>query len=375
MGVVPQHERRPRPIVDYSYSGLNAETVPLIPREAMQFGRTLERLLAHIVQSNPAYGPVHLMKLDIKDGFYRVWLRLEDIPKLGVAIPSGPEEPPLIAFPLALPMGWTESPPAFCAVTETIADIANQRIHKRQRAPPHRLDALASSPSQDAVTLPPPTSSVPQSTATTLPTARNPLQTTYQRRLATVDLFVDDFIAAAQGPKSRLTNVRRLLMESIDLILRPLQPGVDPPHRTEPISVTKLKKGDADWSTCKKVLGWIIDTVAQTITLPERRLHRLAELLGSIPPTQRRLSLEKWYKLLGELRSMSIALPGSRGLFSHLQAALKTRERNTRLRLTPGFHAALDDFRWIHQHLSERPTRLQELVPTTPSVVGTHDAS
>eukprot|EP00980_Cylindrotheca_fusiformis_P013603 scaffold3500_cov97-Cylindrotheca_fusiformis.AAC.1 len=164
-------------------------------------------------------------------------------------------------------------------------------------------------------------------------------------------------------------------MESIDLILRPLQPGVDPPHRTEPISVTKLKKGDADWSTCKKVLGWIIDTVAQTITLPERRLHRLAELLGSIPPTQRRLSLEKWYKLLGELRSMSIALPGSRGLFSHLQAALKTRERNTRLRLTPGFHAALDDFRWIHQHLSERPTRLQELVPTTPSVVGTHDAS
>eukprot|EP00980_Cylindrotheca_fusiformis_P027371 scaffold20209_cov98-Cylindrotheca_fusiformis.AAC.1 len=64
---------------------------------------------------------------------------------------------------------------------------------------------------------------------------------------------------------------------------------------------------------------------------------------------------------------MSIALPGSRGLFSHLQAALRTRERNTRLRLTPGFHAALDDFRWIHQHLSERPTRLQELVPTTPS--------
>ena len=38
MGVVPQHERRPRPIVDYSYSNVNQETVPLAPQEAMQFG-------------------------------------------------------------------------------------------------------------------------------------------------------------------------------------------------------------------------------------------------------------------------------------------------------------------------------------------------
>jgi hypothetical protein len=35
MGTVPQHERQPRPIVDYTFSGVNDETVPLSPREAM----------------------------------------------------------------------------------------------------------------------------------------------------------------------------------------------------------------------------------------------------------------------------------------------------------------------------------------------------
>jgi hypothetical protein len=51
MGVVPQHERRPRPIVDYSYSGVNTDTVPLAPPEAMQFGRALERIVAQVVHS------------------------------------------------------------------------------------------------------------------------------------------------------------------------------------------------------------------------------------------------------------------------------------------------------------------------------------
>ena len=137
MGVVPQHERRPRPIVDYTFSGINDDTVPLAPAEAMQFGRALERIIAQVVHNNPRFGPVHFIKLDIADGFYRVGLRVEDIPKLAVAIPSLPGELPLVALPLALPMGWTQSPPMFSAVTETIADVANQRLRHYQRSHPH----------------------------------------------------------------------------------------------------------------------------------------------------------------------------------------------------------------------------------------------
>jgi hypothetical protein len=38
MRVISQHARQPRPIVNYSFSGVNRDTVPLCPQEAMQFG-------------------------------------------------------------------------------------------------------------------------------------------------------------------------------------------------------------------------------------------------------------------------------------------------------------------------------------------------
>jgi len=98
MGVGPQHERRPRIIVDYSFYDLNANTVKHAPPEAMQFGRALERLLAQIVHANPRYGPVQLIKVDIADGFYRVKVQTDDIPKLAVALPTAEGEIPLVAL-------------------------------------------------------------------------------------------------------------------------------------------------------------------------------------------------------------------------------------------------------------------------------------
>jgi hypothetical protein len=137
MGVVPQRDRRPRIIVDYSAYGLNAETVKLAPREAMQFGKALERILQAIVDADPTFGPVQMIKVDIADGFYRVWLNVHDIPKLAVALPTLHGEEPLVALPLVLPMGWTESPPYFCATTETVADITNRRLANHWLPPPH----------------------------------------------------------------------------------------------------------------------------------------------------------------------------------------------------------------------------------------------
>ena len=102
--VVPQRDRRPRLIVDYTFSGLNEETVRLAPRDAMQFGRALQRVFT-TVHALPRYGPVHLAKIDVADGFYRVWVQLADVPKLGVVLPTTPSCEPLIAFPLASPMG------------------------------------------------------------------------------------------------------------------------------------------------------------------------------------------------------------------------------------------------------------------------------
>ena len=372
IGVVPQHERRPRTIVDYSFLGLNAETLKLSPQEAMQFGRALERIITQVVYADPRYGPVQFIKIDLSDGFYQIKVRAADIPKLGVSFPALGDESPLVAFPLSLPMGWTESPPYFCAFTETIADVANARILKWRNPKKHPLTRDADSTPASPEPFPdrPRPGTVP---TIRIPGRRNPLLPDRRRILATVDVFVDDFIAAAQGSKRRLNRVRRILMHAIDDVMRPVDSD-DPTFRKQPISVKKLRQGDACWSTIKKVLGWIIDSVAMTISLPPRRLQRLAELLASIPETQSRLAIDKWHQILGELRSMSLALPGSRGLFSSLQAALQSSD-GKRLRLTKSFHDALAEFEWIRSDLASRPTRLQELVPTNPTLLGAHDAS
>ena len=103
-GVKVERDRRPRWIGDYSYFKTNAETLPVDCLSAMQYGRALDRLIHEIVYADPALGYVYLLKADVSDGFYRIWLRPEDAPKLGLIFPSGEEEEQMLAIPLTLPM-------------------------------------------------------------------------------------------------------------------------------------------------------------------------------------------------------------------------------------------------------------------------------
>ena len=372
IGVVPQNNRRPRPIVDYSYYGVNDATQPNAPMDAMQFGRALERIIRKILLANPKYGKVHLIKVDLSDGFYRINLNPRDAVKLAVAFPSLPGEPPLVALPLSLPMGWKNSPPLFCAATETIADIANHWLLHEHPMPPHRLDHLADSKPTDP---PPLLPAVP--TGVPVPICADPhLARTRRRRLQTIEIYVDDFIGAAQGRRSYLQRVRRTLLHAVDDIFRPLD-ARDGPERKEPVSLKKLRQGDACWSTCKEILGWLLDTDQMTLTLTERRTNRLHALLfDEFPPGRKRARVADWHRLLGELRSMTLALPGSRGLFSVLQHTLRSATAaSRRVALTETVQSILDDFRELYSHMHARPTRLQELVPLTPTLHGNHDAA
>ena len=138
MGVVPQHERRPRPIVDYSFSYVNHDTVPLSPPEAMQFGRALERLLSQIVHSNPRFGPVRFIKVAHCGRLLPRLAPPGGCPQAGCCRPSLPTRATPSGHPPILAHGLDTIPPLLLCGHRTIADVANLHLHKRRRPALHR---------------------------------------------------------------------------------------------------------------------------------------------------------------------------------------------------------------------------------------------
>ena len=257
------------------------------------------------------------------------------------------------------------------------------RLRRVAHPLPHHLDELAQS-------IQAPLPAPPSDMSYLPPIARDPSLPATGQPLSYTDVFVDDFVGAAQRsaqalpphpaipvatpPLDNLQRVRRILLHAVDDVFRPLEPS-DPPERREPVSMKKLLEGDCSWGTIKLILGWIVDTDNLTIRLPPHRITRLAEILESVPRSQHRTSIKKWHAIiLGELRSMALALPGARNVFSTMQNALALK-KGGRVALHKGVHDALDDFRWMHQQISTRPTHIAELVPLPPVAEGHHDAS
>lgn len=91
-----------------------------------------------------------------------------------------------------------------------------------------------------------------------LPKAK-PLRHHQRKALGCVDVFVDDEVGLGQGSPAPLKRLRQILMQVNDLVLCPNL--LHEQHGKEPMSVSKMAKGDAQWTTLKVVLGWLIDAL------------------------------------------------------------------------------------------------------------------
>jgi hypothetical protein len=385
-------------LVDHTWFRVNEHTVTELPPEVMQFGGALPRILWLLRHADPDLGPVYLAKFDIADGFYRLFLDPDDATKLAVLMPRYDNEPQLVAIPLSLMMGWVSSPPTFCAASETAADLANAALFRRT-VPPHRLETLAAahdcwesplsqSPGPLTVTSPmtvEPPRSVGPLAPSSLPTAepgalvpcplpqpedRAPLLR-HKGPIAHVDVFIDDFIGVAQGSRRRCRNVRRCIMHAVDKVFA--RPNVGTPGRKEAVSVKKLCKGDGGWCQRKEILGWMLDTARGTIELTPRRCLRVLDIFDYLRH-RTRVSVKKWQRILGELRFMAPAIPGSAGLFGALQLGLSHSDRH-RVRITSHLRDHLVDFETLARSILQRPTRIAEVVPDYPSAIGAVDAA
>ena len=421
LGIKEERERKPRLVCDHSFFGINQNTITRTPPEAMQFGGTLQRVLNAIRHADPRFGPVHLSKYDIKDGFYRLFLNANDAPMLAVTLPTYEGEEPMVAIPLVLTMGWTESPPTFCSASETIADLANANAYKHH-VQPHRLEEncdpgdqwnlsacrhlrltkpapvdLPAQPSYQGkgTRLQPTLEPVPEETGAAGPAITSPGDASspeptkraalaplpappsqvsnrpWRQPLRRVDVFVDDFIGLVQGTRRQMRNLRRHILHAIDAVFDQPLPGET--RRQEAASVKKLLKGDGSWTTRKLILGWIIDTVQGTLELPPHRQQRLRSIFDSLRG-KTRISKRHWMKYLGELRFMSTGIQGSAGLFGALQLGLKEADPH-RVRISKHIREHLDDFERLAQDLCDRPTKIAELLPEHPTVIQAVDAA
>ena len=157
----------------------------------------------------------------------------------------------LIGFHISLPMGFVDSCPYFCVVTETITDMFNQGDTAIQ--PTHLFELLANTaplPKHECHVL-----------AETMAVEETHLEELFLRAsleaqsqiLRYIDVYIDYFILLQQGASSMRWDALCKLLHTIDEMIHP---NDEEDHtRTEPNSTKKLKLRDRYFSTFKKLLG------------------------------------------------------------------------------------------------------------------------
>ena len=165
--------------------------------------------------------------------------------KLAVLFLSRPGEATLVGIPLTNPMSWCSSPPNFSACTETPADLANASLENpskqaTDRKTPHCLDNISKTAPLD---IPPiMTAHIPYTPCTSL----------FKKPLRYWDIYVDDFCGLVQGNQWTRRWVKQILLRLLDRVFHLLDDN-DTAFRQEPVSIKKMKQGDATWTTSKAI--------------------------------------------------------------------------------------------------------------------------
>ena len=384
IAAIPHKSRDFRMILDLSYMfTIEGELWPSVnmsshppnpPLAAMaQMGQVLPRLVHAIATSPEEKGPWVFMKLDIKDGFWRMSVPEEEQFNFCYVLPQmTPDEPIQIVVPTALQMGWKYSPHCFSVGTETGRDVA-ENLSEEPQLPPHPFEALTMT-FDDQLSL-----YQLQNPSTwkdcDLPERRDQLN-------KLLEVYIDDFINAIQctDPAVLLHHSRALLHAIHSIFPAAPDPIADPDD--EPISLKKLKEGDGIWAFRKEILGWIFDGINRTIELPPEKLQKIRHTLKKVI-SREHASFTEFNSLLGKLHNACLAIPNGKSMLSPLYRLLpsdnhpqRRRSRRAHIQIPRGSDAylALVDLRTILKLVANRPTKCSQLVPGWPHFVGFCDA-
>ena len=365
LAMIPHKSRGFRAILDLSFRlrlkkggilpSVNEGTTLEAPAGAIdQLGHSLSRII-HAFAEADEDAKIFMAKFDIKDGFWRLSCESGEEWNFCYVLPQKEGEPTRLVVPTSLQMGWVESPPYFCAASETARDVATQYMETKVGSlPEHKF--LNYAMTNDAVG--------------DLPEKSDNGGLRYF-----VDVYVDDFIPMAIATsQEQLRHVANAVMTGIHDVF-----PADDVDEEDPISLKKLKKKDGEWAVVKDVLGFTFNGEGKTMQLEEPKREFLLAILhkwlrgadkkgGAVP-------FNEFESVVAKLRHSFTAIPAGVGLLSPCNKLLRKRPAVVWLGKNKELRTALDNCRTLLRESSAEPTPCRELVMGEPDFVGVKDAS
>ena len=366
LAMIPHKSRKYRAILDLSFGlrldngglleSVNDGTVLSAPAGAIdQLGHTLSRII-HAFAEADEDKVVISAKWDIKDGFWRMQCQEGEEWNFCYVLPQEPGKPIKLVVPVSLQMGWVESPPYFCAASETARDIATQYVE----APMGTLtdNKFVQYAMQDADTI------------DITEKSEDPFR-------YFIDVYVDDFIALMiPTSKDQLRHVANAVMHGIHDVF-----PADDNDEEDPMSLKKLRKREGTWDPVKDILGFEfngnIGRKDMILEEPKREilLTVLKKWIKSGDDGTGGIPFVEYKSVLQKLRHAFTALPTGRGLLSPLNKLLRMEPQFVFFHRNKTLLQAIRDIRTILRESTKSPTPCRQLVNGWPWYVGIVDAS
>jgi len=369
IAAIPHKSRGYRSILDLSFSlklknggirpSVNDTTIKTAPKGALdQLGHALSRIIHAFAEADDTPdAKIFMAKWDVKDGFWRMMCEEGEEWNFTYVLPQPAGEPVKLVVPMSLQMGWVESPPYFCAASETARDISMEYANTKVGSLPTHKFTHYTQGDEEANLLP-------------------PEDTRHQDQGLRygVEVYVDDFMSIViPTSKAQLDHVATAIMTGIHDIF-----PANIVDSNDPISEKKMKKGEAQFSTLKTLLGFDFDGKRKTIWLEEeKRAKLLTTLKGWIRSSEheRGIPFTEFESITAKLRHAFTAVNGGKGLLSPCNRLLRKRPTVVYLHRNAPLLSAIKDMRTILRESTTRPTRCNELVAGWPDYVGICDAS
>ena len=219
----------------------------MAPRGALdQLGQALSRII-HAFAEADEDAKIFMAKWDIKDGFWRMDCEKGEEYNFAYVLPQEEGMPITLVVPTSLQMGWVESPPYFCAATETARDIASDYCDTPVGSLPHHKYAKHVTGAKEF---------------DELPTSSKNGKLFYAH-----EVYVDDFTnIVIPTSKEQLEHVTTAIMTGIHDVF-----PADIVNSNDPIFKKKLLKGEGQYSLYKMLLGFDFDGKQKTMWLEEEK--------------------------------------------------------------------------------------------------------